>query len=258
MTRPPPDVPTSEWLPAPKATSLPADEVHVWLVALDGSDALVRSVGQVLSEDERTRAARFRFERDQRRYTMGRGVLRLLLGHYLGKDPGSLRFVYGRHGKPSLDLAGLPEDVEFNLSHSHGLGLYGFNRGRELGIDIEKIRPDFATLEVAERFFSEPERSVLKQLPLERQTRAFFDCWSRKEAFIKTRGHGLSMRLDSFDVVLHPDEPPGLLRVAGDPEAPGRMALRGLNVGSEFAAALVVNGRGWRLRQWLWSHDEME
>jgi 4'-phosphopantetheinyl transferase len=215
-----------------------------------------------LSEDERARSARFHFERDRVRFVVARGALRNILGHYLNVPPGSLRFGYGAHGKPSL----LPEFVmgssglaagklEFNVSHSHTLALVAVAQGRALGVDIERLRADASERQLAERFFSAQEVSALCALPDAQQPRAFFDCWTRKEAYIKARGEGLSFPLAEFDVSLQPGMPATLLCVRGDALEAGRWSLRTLDVGPGYAAALAVEGSDWRLRDWQWEPD---
>ena len=123
-----------------------------------------------------------------------------------------------------------------------------FTRGREIGIDLERIRPNFATQEIAERFFAPAEIAVLRSLSEEVRTRAFFDCWTRKEAFIKARGLGLSLSLRKFAVSLAPEEEPALLSVEEDPQAPTRWTLKNLEVAEGFAAALAVEGRDCQIR----------
>jgi 4'-phosphopantetheinyl transferase len=161
----------------------------------------------LLSCDERQRAERFRFAGDQARYIVGRALLRKLLARYLDAAPEQLEFQYGPFQKPMLSAR-----LWFNLSHSGSVALYGFSSAGELGIDVELERVDFARERIAERFFSASEVQVLRALPAEMRSRAFLCCWTRKEAFIKARGDGLSLALDSFDVSFAPGAPAALLR----------------------------------------------
>jgi len=241
-------LPLPPWVPPPDDLKLPDEEVHVWRAGLDLPTAQLERLHRVLSPDEQEKAARFHFEKDRQHFTAARGFLRMILGRYLGSDPGELRFSYNSYGKPSLAAEFSNPPLRFNLAHSHGLALFAFNRGRELGIDLESIRPDRATEEIAERFFAEAEVSALRSLPLEARVRAFFDCWTRKEAFIKARGMGLSLQLDKFAVTLRPGETPALLSVADDPEALSRWILRNLEPADGYAAALAVEGHDWKLK----------
>jgi 4'-phosphopantetheinyl transferase len=228
------------------ALALPPDEVHVWRAELDLSPERVDALADVLIADERARAARFHFERDRHRWTVARARLRLLLARYLGGPPDRFRFALGAHGKPALAR---PEDTDlrFNVSHSRGLALYAVSRGREVGVDVEGLRADFATDEIAERFFSPAERRALRAVPPELRCEAFFACWSRKEAYIKARGLGLAIPLDAFDVSLAPHEPAALLATRDEPGETVRWSLEALTPGPGFAGAVVAEGHGWRV-----------
>jgi len=193
----------------------------------------------VLSADERERAARFRIERGADRYAVGRGALRMLLGRYTGTEPGALVFQYNGFGKPELTGS----DVCFNLSHSHDIALVAVARGRAVGVDVERIREQVMIDRIAERFFASGEARAVAALPPDRQVRAFFNCWTRKEAWIKARGEGLSIPLNSFEVTLAPGEPARLVATRPDEEEASRWTLRDLPCGPEFAAALAVAGK---------------
>jgi 4'-phosphopantetheinyl transferase len=229
---------------------LEPQQVHVWRVPLDIPASVRTALHETLSPDERDRAGRYRFDRDRNRFTVGRGVLRLLLGSYLGIPPDRPRLCYGAQGKPALANEGGEWDLQFNLSHSQGLALVAFSPGRALGVDLEQIRPDLAEDRIAESFFSRQEVATLRALPPEQQAEAFFACWTRKEAYIKALGGGLSISLDSFDVSLAPGAPAALLRVRDDPGEASRWSLRELDPGPGFAGALVVEGHGWQLERW--------
>ena len=229
-------------------------EVHVWRAQLDESLARMRELLSTLAPDERDRAVRFHFTKDRNRFIIARGLLRSILGLYLNGEPGRLRFGYGPHGKPYLMGEHNQGGLHFNLSHSHGLALFAVTREREVGVDIERVRSGISDEGIAERFFSPQEVARLRALPVALQAEAFFNCWTRKEAYIKARGEGLSHPLDQFDVSLAPGEPAALLRTRIDAEETARWSLRELNPGPGFAAALAVKGRGWRLKCWQWSH----
>jgi 4'-phosphopantetheinyl transferase len=214
------------------------DEVHVWSVDLDRLPEAV--LGQPLSANERERGRRFRFERDRRRFVTARGLLRRLLGRYLGLEPSRLRFGYGPRGKPFL--AG-EDELRFNVSHSGGLALLAFAWDRELGVDVEEEREVEEAEAIARRYFSSWEERELRLLTEVERQAAFFRCWTRKEAFIKATGDGLSRPLDAFDVTLAPGEPARLLRVEGEPEAAFRFWLEDVSPAPGFAGALAVEGR---------------
>jgi 4'-phosphopantetheinyl transferase len=233
----------------PEVAAVPAladGEVHVWRTPLEQPADRLEDLRRTLAPDERQRAERFHFDKDRRHFVAGRGLLRTLLGRYLGRDPGSLQFAYNPQGKPML--AGEGGGLRFNLAHSHGLALFAVSRGRELGVDLERIRPEFAGEPVAQRFFSPREVAALRALSGERRHEAFFVCWTRKEAYLKATGKGLSLPLDCFDVSLLPGEPAALLATRHDPTEVGRWSLRALAPAQGYAGALAVEGRGWRLR----------
>ena len=180
----------------------------------------------------------------------GAGALRRILAGYLGAAAETLQFRYGAQGKPALEGS---FDLDFNLAHSHGLALIGVSRGRRLGVDLEWIRPDVADEGIAERFFAPGEVQKLVALRREDRDLAFFRCWTRKEAYIKARGEGLSIPLSSFCVSLSPEETPKLVSVEGQPSEVSRWTLHELDPGSGFAAALAVEGPVSRLHLWNWT-----
>jgi 4'-phosphopantetheinyl transferase len=216
-----------------------SDDIHVWTIALDSP---VKESEQLaaLSPDERVRAGRFLAEHNRRRFVGCRAALRRILAGLLDQCPCEISFEYSPNGKP---LIANQSQIQFNVSHSEDIALIAVARGRAVGIDLERVRPDFATDAVAERFFSPLEREMLRSVPAESRIEAFARCWTRKEAFVKAIGEGLSYQLDRFDVSLKPDEPARLLSVGGDPNAAQRWSLRDLRVASGFVAALAVEGR---------------
>jgi 4'-phosphopantetheinyl transferase len=207
---------------------------------------------EALSADERERAARFRVPQVQARFTAGRAILRDILSRYLGRQPSALSFGYRKQGKPFLLPSPGQEDLRFNLSHSHGLALYGVTRAREIGVDLEQIRLDREHEKLAKRFFSPEEAAALQALPPEQRVAAFFHCWTRKEAYLKARGEGLAIPLASFAVSLAPGERAALLSVADEPGETARWSLEALDPGPGFAAALAVEGEPAAVRKWQW------
>src|SRR5258706_5260926 len=226
-------------------------EVHVWRVVLVQPNPVVQELWHTLDQGERGRAERFRFQRDRERFIVAHGLLRTILGGYLGGAAGQLRFCYGAYGKPEL----APEcgaALSFNLSHAHELALYAITRERAVGVDIEHMRPGIADIAIAERFFSPHEVAALQALPDAERGLAFFTCWTRKEAYIKARGEGLSLPLDQFEVSLAPGQPASLLKTYWDPQEASRWSLRELYPGLGYVAAVAARGDDWQLKYWQW------
>jgi 4'-phosphopantetheinyl transferase len=232
--------------------ALPEDEVHVWRIGLDLAAAHLAKLRRILPSDERERADRFRFEADQQRSVIGRGCLRLLLGEILELPADSLQFECDEFGKPRL-MAMRGRPLQFNVSHSGELILIAITMGRAVGIDIERIRTDLDLDGVAARFFSANECKILASLSGPGKYEAFFTCWTRKEAYLKARGVGLSVPLDQFDVSFLPDEEPRLLATRHDPAEKRRWKLRRLVPSADYVAALAVQGSDWKLKCWDWS-----
>jgi 4'-phosphopantetheinyl transferase len=242
------------WRSPPEILELGCDEVHVWRANLDQTPSQIQEFRRKLSVDEQARSERFYFERDRGHFTVARGILRNILGGYLKRPPEEVSFCYSAHGKPALAGGSDGDAICFSVSHSHGVALYAFTRGRQVGIDLEHIRFDLAVAEIAERFFSRQEVAVLRTLPIEAQRQAFFRCWTRKEAYLKARGEGLSLPLDQFEVSLAPREPAALLSTQQDPTEASRWSLQELTLAPGYEGALAVEGHGWRLACWQWSN----
>lgn len=241
------------WQP-PSTLALAADEVHIWLASLEQPAECVQQFLATLAPDERTRAARFYFEKDRRHFIVARGILRALLGSYLQMSASDLHFTYNPYGKPALGLLAHSPALSFNLSHSHEMALYAFTYGREIGVDIEYMRPLALDeyLQLAQHHFSPREYATLRARPAAERKQAFFNCWTRKEAYIKARGKGLALPLDSFDVSLAPNEPAELLASREAPYTVTDWTLRALMVPNEYAAALMAEGRAWQVCYWEW------
>lgn len=225
---------SSIWTEPRQSSSLGDCEVHVWRIELDQPADVLDKFRSVLEAEEIDRSNRFHFEQHQQHFVVSRGFLRHVVARYLGARPEALRFSYGAHGKPALERSGL----RFNMSHSHSVALVAVAENKEVGVDVEHIRADFATEDIAQRFFSRGEVETLNALPAEEQVAAFFRCWTRKEAYIKAIGRGLSQPLHSFDVTLAPGERARLLRA--DEDDTSRWYLSDLEVGQNYAAALAV------------------
>jgi 4'-phosphopantetheinyl transferase len=238
---------------SPKTPTLGNNDVHVWLATLDQPPSEIDNYLKLLSADERARADRFYFEKDREHFIVARGVLRSILGCYLDRSPEGLSFYYSSHGKPALTSESGREAISFNLSHSHGMALYAVGLARKIGIDLELIRDGPPGEKIAEHFFSTQEILTLRAFPATVQKHAFFLCWTRKEAYIKARGEGLSLPLGQFDVSLTPGAPAELLGARPDPLEAARWSLHDLTTELPgYAAALAVEGAGWTLGLWRW------
>ena len=232
------------WSEAPEALSLATGEVHVWRLDLDQPESVLAEFRRTLEAEELERAGRFHFEKHRRHFVVGRGGLRYVLSRYLDVKPEELRFKYGAFGKPAL----VGDELRFNMSHSHGVALFAVAADRELGVDVEHMRADFASEDIAQRFFSPVEVAAFNALPAEEQVAAFFRCWTRKEAYIKAIGRGLSEPLDAFDVTLAPGEAATLLRASRQDVS--RWSLFDLDVGEEYAGALLAEAPVSQIRLW--------
>jgi 4'-phosphopantetheinyl transferase len=230
---------------------LPEDEVHVWQARVDAESLRESQILDALAEDEIERAARFRFAKDRDQYVVGRSMMRALLGHYLGCLPQEIRLCYSPYGKPDLP-DGLRSDLRFNLSHSRELVLLAVTRGSAIGVDVEFIEPKVINERVAEQFFSPYEVATLKALPAELQVLGFFNCWTRKEAFIKAKGEGLSMPLDQFDVSLQPGQPARLLAVRPNARGLDRWSLLDLRLRDGYVGAVAVEKAHCQWKHYDW------
>lgn len=244
------------WPAASAPAQLTPGDVHVWFVNLDDHVAQLSGLCELLTPDERTRADRFQFRSDRERFIVGRGVLRTLLGQYLRRRPAEVRLWYNPQGKPGVERSSGDSDIQFNLAHSGPLALLAVCCGRAVGIDIERHRPDVECAELAERYFSPDEAAALGALPETRRRAAFFAGWTRKEAYLKAQGLGMSIALDRFSVSLPPDDPPRLLSTEHDPSQVGRWELHAFEPAPEASAALAIEGREARLRFLRWIGPE--
>ena len=234
----------SELRLAIQMTTLASDEVHSWCASLDVPPETSARLYETLTPEERTRSARFQFERDRRRFIVARGVLRDLLGRYLQTQPGQISFVYNAFGKPDLgpDFA---NRLKFNLSHSADRALIAVATASDVGVDLEYIQAQSDHAEIARRFFSAAEVDYLTALPSHLYTENFFSCWTKKEAYLKACGEGLAIPLNSFSVTLTPDSAPTPGDLSG-------WSLYTLRPAPGYVGALAIEGTGWRLRQWEW------
>jgi 4'-phosphopantetheinyl transferase len=240
------------WLRAPSPLRFPVDRVDIWKVHLDQT-ALENSDANVLSKVEQARASRFHFEKDRIHFTRCRSTLRHLLALYLTIPSAQIQFEYLAGGKPQLAPAQNPNALQFNVSHSGGMALIAIGSQHRLGVDIEKMRRDIDAEVLAERFFSGRERAGLRTLPEGLRVRGFFACWTRKEAFLKATGTGLSFPLADFSVTTHPDREPELEEVEGDFDAGKQWLLKDLSVGDEHHATIAIEDPQARIETYRWN-----
>ena len=222
------------------AAALLANGVEVVATRLVVDDETLGASVPLLSADERERASRFAFERDRRRFIVGRARLRQLLAERLDARPESIALVYGARGKPAIVRSSREPDVRFNMSHCDDVAVYGLSSGREIGVDVEAIRPLREADDIAARFFSPRENVAYRALAPGERSEGFFNCWTRKEAFIKALGEGLSFPLDRFDVSLAPGEPAKILHVAGTDGDECGWTMESFSPAPGFVAAVVV------------------
>jgi 4'-phosphopantetheinyl transferase len=240
----------NEWKASPTSVALKQSDVHIWRARLDCDSSTRSRYAALLSEDERQRASRFHFERDRDRFIAGRGFLREVLARYVETPPQHLTFRYGAYGKPSLLHR---SNVSFNLSHSQDVALFAIAQSFRIGVDVEFVRPEIDHIEIATGYFSRSENDSLRLLEPQDRCQAFFNCWTRKEAYVKALGEGLSAPLERFDVTHAPGIPARLIVDRLDPMMSQRWTLKDLPVANGYVAAAAVEAPAvnWTLFDWL-------
>ncbi len=215
----------SNWTTPLRHPELASDEVHVWRARLDLPEEHIQAFEQVLADDERARALRFRFQKDRTHFTAARGILRTLLGRYLVQPPARLQFRYNQYGKPLLGDSDEENALRFNVSHSHGMALFAFTCGRDVGVDIEYMLADRAEMSIARRFFSPYEVEALQAVPEKQRTA--------------------------------PGEPAALLNIREPGQRLEDWSLHDLAPGAGYAAALALKGEPCRVVRWEWSVSQL-
>lgn len=228
-------------------------EVHVWRATLDLPDQTLARLERTLSLDERERAGRFYFPRDRRSFIAARGILRNILSRYLQVSAAELSFCYEAKGKPALTGGLSFQQIRFNLSHSHGIALCAVANHANVGIDVERIQPAFADGLIAESFFTEREIVALRELPPDSRASAFFNLWTAKEAYLKSKGEGIANGIRSFELTVSSDG--SVLPVAESGEG---FSFYMLAPADQFAAALVIEGRCDELHLFDWNERMRE
>jgi len=245
-------MPTS-WVEPPENLTLDKNQVDVWCVSiLDFSPASVRWMESTLSAEEDRRAARFHFNIDRHRFILSHGALRDILARYLYRSPEDVQFQIGEHGKPMISSE---TGLDFNLSHSGDFALVAVTSGRKVGVDVEKHRQDMEYEKIAQRYFSEREKSELQKLPTDQKMNGFFNCWTRKEAYIKAQGLGLLLPLDDFDVSLSPNQPAVLYATRPDSLEASNWTLETIDM-YHHTGAVAVEGKNMDFRLWNWDPNQ--
>mgnify|MGYP001265017662 CR=1 FL=1 len=219
-----------------RAQRLCGSDVHVWVVNTETSAACIRELSSTLSRDEKDRADSFKFDYLQRRFCVTRGLLRFFLGTYLATPPHEVEFSYGKRGKP---FVAAPNEFQFNLAHCDDLTVYGFAFGCELGIDVERIRDIEDIGAISRHFFCNEEAADLERVEFPKRLDSFFACWTRKEAYIKATGEGLSASLDSFRVAFRPNETPRFMHIGNSASEARLWSLYNMSPRDGYAGALA-------------------
>ena len=214
------------------------DMLHVWCISLNGLHQYLSVLHQNLSKDECSRAGKYHFRKDRDHFILRRGILRTLISNYLEVDPHHIQFCYGKRGKPGIANNCSDKRLNFNMAHSKNLLLYAFSSKREVGIDLEHVRPIPEVAQIVETYFSNKEKKVFSGLPANQQKTFFFQLWSRKEAFLKATGKGLNQPMNSFDVI----SPDGFMQIQSNLEAVRWWNIEDLFPASGFSAAYAVEG----------------
>lgn len=217
--------------------NLQENDVHIWLADLEIPAEKLEEFRQILSSDESTRAGRFHFEKDRKKFTIARGALRLILGRYLNIPGKDIHFSNTQYRRPYITEKHNRTLINFNLSHSNALAIYAVTKGRDIGIDIEYMRPMNDAAGIVKRFFSAKEISLFNSAPDDAKTRAFFTLWTRKEAYIKALGMGLNMPLNQFTAVSSLEDNDFILN---DNDGKKNYLIKSLSLDPDYAGALAV------------------
>jgi 4'-phosphopantetheinyl transferase len=239
----------------PAGWRLRPGDIHVWTISLDMAAAGLAPFEKALSSSEMERARRFRFDQHRNRFIAGRGQMRTLLSRYLRAGPAELEFGHGPRGKPLLTGVLAEAGLNFNLAHSENLALLAVTRAGMIGVDVERIRPLTNASELAARFFSRRESAALDKLPPEQKPLAFFNLWTRKEAWLKATGEGIGHLLNAVEPTFLPGEPARFISLPADAQNAAPWILQDLQVAPGFVAAFAVCAQAGRLRCCCWDEE---
>jgi surfactin synthase thioesterase subunit/phosphopantetheinyl transferase len=242
---------TDEWQAPPRALALNDGEVHLWFAPLPQPAEVFEELAASCTEDERCRASRLLLEAPRRDFLAAHGILRRILARYLGEPPRAITMTTESAGKPELKAQKGQVPIRFNLSHTSGGLLVGVTRGADIGVDLERLRPMSDAVRIAQQFFALQECQAVERADNDLREGVFFRCWTRKEAYLKARGDGLSFPLDRFAVSL--DEVPRLLWMDGEPLAAVEWWLAEVRPEPDYLGAVAVRRPGAILRLWRWS-----
>lgn len=235
-----------------KFPTLEMHQAHVWSAVLNCSIQKLAFFFNLLDADEQVRASRFHFEKDRHQFIASHGILRAILSGYLNISPEKIIFSYNEFGKPFIENQ---TDIQFNLSHSKNITLIAITKNYSIGVDIEYIKQTRDVDAIAERYFSTREYSALKQLPTEERQKAFFNVWSRKEAFLKAHGQGLSYSLEKVEVSLATSEPAKFIAIHDENENISEWKLYNLEPAHDFAAAVAIKGELKEIQMMQWQES---
>lgn len=236
-----------DWSVPPIDLELSYSKVHIWHASLEATAEQLCKFHNVLSHDEMQRAERFYFDGDRKHFIVARALLRHILSVYTECEPGRHSFKYNPYGRPSLNNE---HSLRFSVTHSGAEALYAIARDRDIGIDIEYIHPLKGSDQIVERFFSKAEKAAFHNLPEQSRNRAFFNCWTRKEAYLKALGKGLSHPLDEFSVSFLPGESAISIPTQGDMREEPDWTIKDIRVNSGYVAAVVVQGHEVSFEHW--------
>ena len=229
-----------DWSKPPGNLTLLENEIHLWRANLDLPSVTINKLASSLSEDERTRANCFRFEQHRQHFIAGRGILRQLVANYLQVKSDLVIFEYSSRGKPHLASALNQGNLHFNVSHSQGWALYGFNYQRIIGVDLEFIKDNIDYKQLAKRFFTSQEVELINSYPAREQKTIFFQLWTAKEAYLKAKGDGLAGSLDSIQFTLNHNQEINLVAIKQDHKQASNWLIKNFIPQDNFVATIVV------------------
>ena len=240
------------WNNPPQTLTLSSQDIHIWRANLDLPSEQIERFFETLSADEKIRSERFHFERHRNFFIAARGILRAILSRYSELEPDEWRFNYGPRGKPEIAESCGVENLEFNVSHSEEIALYGITRASKIGIDIEKVRSLADAEQIAKRFFSPQEFTWLNQLPVSQKEAAFFSLWTCKEAYLKAIGEGLAFGLDQFQISFDSKNSPEIISIQGNQQVAIPWVLQQLNPVLGYVGSVAVKVDNPCFSYWQW------